>query len=64
MGAGLIGNAGGMMSGLMSHRKPAVTEVWALPGQKPKTRLQPPRHSKWISTTSRASIPTSMSPSS
>jgi hypothetical protein len=37
MGAGLIGNAGGLMSGFMSHRKPTVTEVWALAGQKSET---------------------------
>jgi len=34
MGAGMLGSAGGLMSGLMAHKKPTVTEVWALPGQK------------------------------
>lgn len=34
MGAGMMGTAGGLMSGLMSHKKPTVTQVWALPGQK------------------------------
>ena len=34
MGAGMLGSAGGLVSGFMSHKKPTVTEVWALPGQK------------------------------
>jgi hypothetical protein len=33
-GASAIGAAGGVMGGLMGHRKPTVTDVWALPGQK------------------------------
>ncbi len=33
-GASAIGAAGGVMGGLMGHRKPTVTNVWALPGQK------------------------------
>jgi hypothetical protein len=37
MGAGMIGSAGGLVSGFMSHKKPTVTEVWALPGQKADT---------------------------
>jgi hypothetical protein len=34
MGAGMIGSAGGLVSGFMSHKKPTITEVWALAGQK------------------------------
>ena len=33
-GASAIGAAGGVMGGLMGHKKPTVTDVWALPGQK------------------------------
>jgi hypothetical protein len=33
-GASAIGAAGGVMGGLMGKRKPTVTNVWALPGQK------------------------------
>ena len=33
-GASAIGAAGGVMGGIMGHRKPTVTNVWALPGQK------------------------------
>src|SRR5437764_185475 len=33
-GASAIGAAGGVMGGLMGHRKPTVTDVWALPGPK------------------------------
>ena len=33
-GASAIGAASGVMGGIMGHRKPTVTDVWALPGQK------------------------------
>lgn len=33
-GASAIGAASGVMGGIMGHRKPTVTNVWALPGQK------------------------------
>jgi len=33
-GASAINAAGGVMGGLMGHRKPTLTYVWALPGQK------------------------------
>ena len=33
-GASALGAASGVMGGLMGHRKPTVTDVWALPGQK------------------------------
>jgi hypothetical protein len=39
MGASVLSNAGGLMGGFMSHRKPTVTEVWALPGQKSETQI-------------------------
>ena len=39
MGASVLSNAGGLMGGFMSHRKPTVTEVWALPGQKCDTQV-------------------------
>ena len=37
IGGGMLGSASGMMSGLLAHRKPTVTEVWAIPGQKAET---------------------------
>lgn len=37
IGGGMLGSAGGMVSGFLSHRKPTVTEVWAVPGQKAET---------------------------
>lgn len=39
MGASVLSNAGGLMGGFMSHRKPTVTQVWALPGQKSDTQI-------------------------
>ena len=38
-GASAIGAASGVMGGLMGHRKPTVTNVWALAGQKSDTVL-------------------------
>ena len=37
IGGGMLGSASGMMSGFLAHRKPTVTEVWAIPGQKSET---------------------------
>ena len=37
VGGGMLGSAGGMMSGFLAHRKPTVTEVWAIAGQKAET---------------------------
>jgi hypothetical protein len=39
-GASALGAAGGVMGGLMAKRKPTVTYVWALPGQKSDTSLE------------------------
>ncbi len=33
----MLGSAGGIVSGFLSHRKPTVTEVWAVAGQKAET---------------------------
>jgi hypothetical protein len=37
IGGGMLGSAGGMMSGFLARRKPTVTEVWAIAGQKAET---------------------------
>jgi len=37
VGGNMLGSAGGIVSGFLSHRKPTVTEVWAIAGQKAET---------------------------
>ena len=37
VGGSMIGSAGGIVSGFLARRKPTVTEVWAIAGQKAET---------------------------
>src|ERR1041384_7415974 len=37
IGGGMLGSASGVMSGFLAHRKPTVTEVWAIAGQTAET---------------------------
>jgi hypothetical protein len=40
MGASMMGPASMAMGGFLGHRKPTITHVWALPGQKSETVLR------------------------